>query len=432
MPAFMFASGCMLDAPLTAENVIIGYGQRSLYLDYGEKNFFPRDKMNEETMEFGLFVQAAGVRYGKGRVLGFTDSTVWSNFYMHIPGKPELLLECVEWLNRQNSRWEILHKLFVVLAIAAMTFLVWSGAKLSRAEFLWTAIFSIAFMLPGSTQILSYVNRIVYPRPHAKRDFVRVNFEMEHSGFDLPILHMTQHKEHSFHTFYISPQRLGMAPSVKTDFKEALVDGDAVVLVNPRQPFSDEELQQFENYLKSGGKALVMDDPRGPSTANQLLAAFGMRVDPILNDSSAVFCWRNDADTLRFSGKLNGVVSGGVPVVIAEISKFAPIPSLNDLWQAQPAPFGNHLQGGPSSRNPVAASSPNLANNALLRKPALSIKRVGKGMLAVMSSSTMFADSEMGFSSAVPNPNMQNIYELEFWIFSKLLELDARKDEDKS
>jgi hypothetical protein len=67
-----------------------------------------------------------------------------------------------------------------------------------------------------------------------------------------------------------------------------------------------------------------------------------------------------------------------------------------------------------------------------VRKPVLSTQKVGKGMIAVMSSSAVFADSEMGFSSTVPNKNMQNIYELEFWIFSKLLELGTREAVDKS
>jgi hypothetical protein len=229
-----------------------------------------------------------------------------------------------------------------------------------------------------------------------------------------------------FHLVYDS------LPFVKTNFKEALIDADAVVIINPRRHFSDEELQQFENYLKTGGKALILDDPRGHSTANQLLAAFGLRVDPILHDSSAVFCWRNDADSLRFSGKLNGVVNGGAPVVIAEIRESAPIRPVTGPWQMQPVPFGNHLQGGAPSRSPLAASSPNFASNTLVRKPVLSTQKVGKGMIAMMSSSAVFADSEMGFSSTVPNKNMQNIYELEFWIFSKLLELGTREAVDKS
>ena len=55
-------------------------------------------------MEFGVFLQMIGRAVGRGRVLGFTDSTVFSNFAAFHPGKAELFLASVEWLMREN-RW---------------------------------------------------------------------------------------------------------------------------------------------------------------------------------------------------------------------------------------------------------------------------------------------------------------------------------------
>jgi hypothetical protein len=425
MPAFMFATGCMLEAPLTAENIMVGYGQRSIYLDYAEKNFFPRDKVNEETMELGLFLQAAGVRFGKGRVLGFTDSTVWSNFYMHIPGKPELLLGCVEWLNRQNSGWEIWRPLLLALTIFSLACLIWLGTKISRAEFLWAAIFAIALILPISTQVFARINRACYPMPQPQRDFVQINFEQEHSNYELPILHMTQQPERSFHTFYMWPQRLGMVPAVKTKFTEALGDGEAVVLINPHQPFSDKELRQFRHYLETGGKALILDDPRVHSSAKQLLAVFGMSTHPIALDSSAVFSWHNGTNSLRFLGRLNGEVKGGAPVVFAEAREPALALRWPNVLSQRPLPLS--IQDIPASANLRSGQQSNHTNNAKLRQPVLSIQKVGKGLIAVMSSSSLFTDREMGSGSVQPPPNMQKIYELEYWIFSELLQLGKRK-----
>ncbi len=427
MPVFMFASGCMLEAPLSAENVIIGYGQKSLYLDYAEKNFFPREKNNEETMEFGLFVQAAGVRFGKGRVLGFTDSTVWSNFYMHILGKPELLLGCMEWLNRQNSGWGILRYLFLALALGSLAFLFVIGRQLSRAEFLWTAIGAIALALPISTQAFAFISRACYPAPQPRLagDFVQVNFEMEHSNYELPILHITQNPEHSFHTFYTWLQRLGMVPTVKTKFTMALGSGDVVVIINPHQPFSNEELQQFKNYLEAGGKALVLDDPAGHSVANQLLAAFGMNTAPLFSDSAAVFSWHNGADGTRFFGKLTGAVSGGTPLVYAEARQSNLSSPLHSAFPRQPRLLANNPV--PSLQGERVDLPTNHQNHSVVRQPVLAVQRIGKGLLAAMSSSVLFTDREMGSSSVQPTPNMQKIYELEFWIFSELLQLGKRR-----
>jgi hypothetical protein len=427
VPVFMFASGCMLEAPLTAENVIIGYGQKSLYLDYAEKNFFPREKNNEETMEFGLFLQAAGVRFGKGRVLGFTDSTVWSNIYMHILGKPELLLGCMEWLNRQNSVWGILRYLFLALALGSLTFLFVVGRQISRAEFLWTAIGAIALALPISTQAFAFISRAYYPAPQPRLagDFVQVNFEMEHSNYELPILHITQHPEHSFHTFYAWPQRLGMVPAVKPTFKEALADGDAVVMINPYTPFSAKEMQQLKDYVEAGGKALILDDPRGHSSVNQLLAAFGMNTAPRFSDSAAVFSWHNGADSTRFFGKLACAVSGGTPLVYAEARQSNTSSPLQSAFPLQPRLLANNPVPSPQGENVDLPM--NYQNHGVVHQPVLAMQRIGKGLLVVMSSSALFADREMGYSSTIPNPNQQQIYELEFWIFSELLQLGKRK-----
>lgn len=401
------------------------YGQKSLYLDYAGKNFFPREKNNEETMEFGLFVQAAGVRFGKGRVLGFTDSTVWSNFYMHILGKPELLLGCMEWLNRQNSWWEILHYLFLASALGSLAFLLVIGRQISRAEFLWTAIGAIALALPISTQAFAFISRAYYPAPQPQRDFVQVNFEMEHSNYDLPILHITQNPEHSFHTFYTWLQRLGMVPAVKTKFVAALSGADVVVFINPHQPFSKKELQQFEAYLEAGGKALILDNPTGHSVANQLLANFGMRIEPIWSDSAAVFSWHNGADSLRFWGKLTGAVSGGTPLVYAEARQSNPSSPLQSAFPLQPRLLANNPV--PPSQGERVDLPTNHQNHGVVRQPVIAVQRIGKGLLAVMSSSPLFTDREMGSNSVQPSPNMQKIYELEFWIFSELFGLGSRK-----
>ena len=90
MPPFLFATSCTLEAPLLAGNVMVGYGLRALPVDYSKRVFFP-DKEKEQDYPFGLFLQSASVRHGRGRVVAFTDSTVFSNFTMFLGGKPEYL-----------------------------------------------------------------------------------------------------------------------------------------------------------------------------------------------------------------------------------------------------------------------------------------------------------------------------------------------------
>ena len=53
-------------------------------------------------MRYGAFVQAWAARHGQGRAVAFTDSTIFSNFCVVQPGKAELMLGMVEWLNHAN------------------------------------------------------------------------------------------------------------------------------------------------------------------------------------------------------------------------------------------------------------------------------------------------------------------------------------------
>ncbi|MCL2058702.1 MAG: hypothetical protein FWH01_06535 [Oscillospiraceae bacterium] len=101
LPHFLFASSNTLETTMYTEDVILGYGLKNYQADYSQRNFFPEDT-NSGNVEFGAFVQCAAASYKKGRVLAFTDSTVFSNFWMHMRGKPELLLGSLDWLNREN------------------------------------------------------------------------------------------------------------------------------------------------------------------------------------------------------------------------------------------------------------------------------------------------------------------------------------------
>ena len=53
-------------------------------------------------MRYGAFVQVWAARHGQGRAIAFTDSTIFSNFCVFQPGKAEIMLGMVEWLNHAN------------------------------------------------------------------------------------------------------------------------------------------------------------------------------------------------------------------------------------------------------------------------------------------------------------------------------------------
>lgn len=437
MPPFLFASGCMMEAPLNADNVIVGYGIKSLYLDYSRKDFFPENAGNKETMEFGLFLQAAGVKYGKGRVLGFTDSTVWSNFFMFIPGKPELLLGCFQWLNRKNSIFGISTYIFLLLTFFSLLTSIYLFIKFKTMSYSPVTVFVLIFTIPISVLIMERMNKINYPVPEPHTRFVQVNFEYDHSEYELPNLHITRSREQSLATFYVTLQRLGHVPKVQFSFQEALNNGDALVIANPDKSFSPEEIEYFYNYLKEGGKALILTDGH-QAGINQLLKPVDMSVLPIMRTNTAKIYREDKEDTVTVNARNIGMVHGGEAILYADLfpSKFRQ-PDYSHYRQEVHIPQSDfpdpiYQPGEETRKMRPYFQQPNISQTQIaeapidVKKPVFATKTVGKGMIAVMACFDIFNNVNMGYSSSIPGDNMRKIYELEYWIFRDLFDLGSR------
>lgn len=233
MPAFMFETSCMIDAPLMAEHSIIGYGIKSVGADYSQPNFFPASAGDATDTEFGLFVQAAGVTFGKGRVFLLGDSTPWSNFSMFMPGKPELLLGIMEWLDRRNTILDLVHPMSAIVGIVSLVALIVLAWTLDRGKTIFVVIVVSFLVAPLSVLTFQRLNLFYYPLPKASGNYVKVNFETEHSNIELPTLHLVTNIERAYDTFFIWLQRLNYVPSVKPTYLEALHESDGVVIINP-------------------------------------------------------------------------------------------------------------------------------------------------------------------------------------------------------
>lgn len=68
---------------------------------YCVNNFYPRPA-DDPAMQAGRFAVATASSYGLGRVFAFGDSTLFSEFEIFYPGKYELLVNVVNWLNHRD------------------------------------------------------------------------------------------------------------------------------------------------------------------------------------------------------------------------------------------------------------------------------------------------------------------------------------------
>jgi hypothetical protein len=388
MPKMMFATSCMLDIPFLAENAIIGYGIKSIALDYSERNFFPENANNNSKMEYGLFAQASGVSIGKGRVFLFTDSTIWSNFFMFMPGKPELLLGIMAWLNRENSFLNILRLLSIFIsALFMMSFInitFFGKTKIEKSSVIKMFLINGFVIIPVFIFGITKFNQSAYPNKEPVKEYIKIYFEIEHSNYELPIINLVRQNDRSYQTFFMWTQRVDLFPLVKKSFKESL-KGDLSVIINPTKEFDIEEITMVREYLMNGGKMLVLDDPRNSffSVTNKLVSNFGLKLktNNDVDDAIMVSSLCNDTNTFRSS-------------------------------------FAGEIEGGNSIAN---ASSLKKGKEDRKSIPILSYQKVGKGMLVVMSNSFTFSDRGMKTSSEIPDENTRKIYKLEYWLLRDIL-----------
>ncbi|RLF34703.1 MAG: hypothetical protein DRN08_04235 [Thermoplasmata archaeon] len=363
--SFDFMTSCSLKAPLLAEDVMIGYSLGALPGDYSDKDFFRKIPLNSD-MKFGSFLQSVAVKYGKGKVAAFTDSTCLSSFSIFMDGNPGFVLGNIEYLNRSN-KYVHSNEIFLFLAILTLLVLVFSIRKEKKSIALCLILISGSFSSSLAILTFTYLDELNYPGisdPYP--NLPTVSFENEHSdvlfgsvGRDSYI-----HNEKQFDTFFIWTQRVGHYPSI--DILEDSLKKDIVVIINLGKNFTSKEIKDIVNYVKNGGKILLMDSAfNTDSTANDLLLNFGLAI-------------KRGVDKLNI-GEDFAIGEPSISIIGEE-----PILSLNE--------------------------------DVVVAK-----KKIGDGMIVVMVDSYTFSDSVMGGCFTVPDEFQRKVYELEYFIFENVL-----------
>ncbi len=375
MPNYMFATSCTLYTPLMSENVILGYGLRAMYLDYSEVSYFPT-KEEKLDYDFGLFVQAGGVKHGKGRVLGFTDSTCFSNFFMFIPGKPELALASVEWLNRAN-RWAWVNRVCLAAAVLGLVLLVLEARRNSGVAF-WgatAAAGTVTVVVLGT--FLDAAAAKAYAIPTPKRSIAYAAFDQAHGNYTLPVETLPVPNWMDFQTFYVWTQRLGLVPRNHDSIRSAVTDSRVLVEIQPYKPFSIEEIDLVIDFVRRGGTLVVLDSPENAQgTARTLLGPFNISFETEAVDSTAVL---NEAGDTLGTARRAYAVKDVVP-----------------LWK---------LHDG---------------------RVAMGYRGFEKGKIVVCGAAYLFSTEVMGNTAVVPNEKQRRIFEAEYALFGKIAGVEVK------
>ncbi len=278
---YPFETSCTLDVPWRAEHVIVGRRLGAEEVDYGHVNFFGDIHLDPDE-RFGLFVQAAVVAHGRGRVAAFSDSTNFSSFSLLWPGRRELTLNMIDWLSRRRppgSAW--------VRPVLALLGLLLAGAGALRLGPLDRPAASLALWiaLGGMLTAAWTVSSVTLPSrdspPNAASPrAVIFDIDVSRPGIapHSPLVSRDALPSWlGFNSLFIDAARSGLWPRTGA-LARALEGDDPIVSVLPGRRLTAGEISALDGYLGRGGRLLVIDSIMSPgSAADAIVSRYGLR-----------------------------------------------------------------------------------------------------------------------------------------------------------
>ena len=391
VPEFLWATSCTLGGSPLVRQVMVGNGLKSIPHDYSQPTFFPSDDTlrlsQRET--FGPFLQCGASLYGKGRVVAIADSTMFSNFFVYIAGRPELILGTVNWLNHSNAGWPV-SRLAGIVGLVTLGLLLWPLRGPRRATLLAVAVAAgcLGYGVAGRVSTYTALERRPLPEPRVQ-PLPTVAFEMQYSSIALPLRHLVTQEEiwRDYLTFLVWSQRVGLVPSHHSTIASACRTGRSLVMINPQRKLSEQDAQVLREYVERGGVLLLMVG-RGPAGAAQRQAApaEGVEVEAVANDILRPWAMEvrmgpgvTQQDLRDTNGRricatcCAGTVSGGEALAL--------------------------LPGG---------------------EAVVAERRAGRGKVIVLTDARLLAGPSMGSTNAQPSPAQLEVYDLAFRILRSL------------
>ncbi len=386
VPFLLFAVSCSITSKSwDVRPVIRSGGLWSLPIEYAAGNFYPHVE-DTTYARFGAFDQMVAAAADRGRVVLFGDSTIYSNFLAFQPGKPELLLGAVEWLNRENGTVDT-RRVGLLVGAGAFALALFLWVLLTPNLAFLVGVVSMAAGLAWLTLFGCHVaNTRDYPPPAPLRAVDEVVLDLDYGTVELPVFGFTQRHQDSYEVFYQWILRLGYFPRVSLpadahpagglDFEAALAAHRPIVLAKPRRSFPAGTAKRLRAFLERGGSLLVLEDAStAESSAAELLAPFGLGFgDPARGRAVLESGTGNRICTLRAGRR----VTGGTPLLRTD---------------------GDET---------LAAWS-----------------RVGLGQIVAAGLAGRFVNTAMGVSDrAIPDLEQRAVFELEFALLRGLVEND--------
>jgi hypothetical protein len=298
-----FMTSCSLEAPFDSENVILGRGLIAEPGTYATENFF-RESVESAEAEFGMFLQMVGVKYGLGRVVAFSDSTVFSSFSFFSDGYQDLTHGTLDYLNRMNSS----PPPSLILWFAAVLFggiALFLLRRRRKQEIVFTLFVAGVVAIGMVYPLVSYLNDENILSDINTGSIDMVMFDMGHTDSSInlePTVSLFEESD-NFGTLYVWSQRLGLIPDMIHKIDDSLFDSQMLVIINPSVSYQDNEIARITQFVDMGGSVVVFDSIQNPeSTANEVLGRFGLW---LYVEESPIRIFSNSSDNASYLGNMS-------------------------------------------------------------------------------------------------------------------------------
>lgn len=281
---FEFMTSCSLRIRGGATPVMVVRDSIREAADYANPSHFGAP-ITDPAMERGPMILSAAAEPGRGRVVAFTDSTVWSSFDLFKNGHEVHFLNAVEYLNRRSvfdaRLLDAGFYLMSLLALGGVILCARAAHRLSPAIVCMSvaAIAGAAWINETATE-----RAMIAPKLHTEVPEVRFQWDGGQAGFPPVLGAAVDRDEVVFDTLFVATQRVGLRPQIAWENAhsfdvgdDALLEGSdrlpaALVIMNPVVIPSAEYFQRLRSYLEQGGKVMIVD--RYASAATGAMAAY--------------------------------------------------------------------------------------------------------------------------------------------------------------
>lgn len=284
MPPMNFAVSCSIDPGSNRGRMVIrNVGLYNLPPAYHESNYHPQAEYRPY-MQYGAWCQLWTTTHGKGRVAGFADSTLFSNFCTFQPGKSELLIGMLEWLNHRSTFDSLLiRRLLVYPLVLFGVALIVVAARLARGlrggSLLLVAAGAMGWTVASGYVVQLHQTAMPLPPKHDPMPHVVIDRTIS----TVPLFTGAFPDAPEGNGYGMLEQWIPRIGNVYTSRRSGLntFQGDGLVIICPTQLPSQRYRAGLVKWVREGGNLVVFDSPDlENSTANSILLLFDMASVP--------------------------------------------------------------------------------------------------------------------------------------------------------